>query len=131
MLLRQTHPQPRLTIPLADDKLADQVTEMQNLSDQVQATKQKGKAVKARVKSGALEVENLRVEAAEAEKAVKASQIDEDDSRLVPLCDWSVFRRVLYVHTNFFSVGSPPPWPCNIQYPILKSRISRPRMSCG
>ena len=129
MLLRQTHPQPRLTIPLADDKLADQVTEMQTLSDQVQAIKQKGKAEKARVKSGALEVENLRIEAAEVEKAVETSQIDEDDSRLVPLYDWSVYCYVLYVCTNL-SVGTPHPLPCNIQYQILRSHIPRLRTSC-
>jgi len=129
MLLRQTHPQPRLTIALADDKLADQVTEMQTLSDQVQAVKQKGKAEKTHIKSGALEVENLRIEAAEAEKAVKTSQIDEDDSRLVPLYDWSVYCYVLYVCTNL-SVGTPHPLRCNIQYPTLRSHIPRPRTSC-
>ncbi|KAF8961766.1 hypothetical protein BDZ97DRAFT_1827956 [Flammula alnicola] len=75
MLLRQTHPQPRLTIPLAEQKLQDQVEEMQTLNDQVQA-------------SGAVEAENLRIEAAEAEKSVKSAQVDEDDSRLVPLYDW-------------------------------------------
>ncbi|PPQ86682.1 hypothetical protein CVT25_006757 [Psilocybe cyanescens] len=88
MLLRQTHPRPRLTIPLADQKLADQVDEMQTLSDQVQAVKQKRKYEKACVKSGALEVENLRIEAAEAQKSVKSAQLDEEDSRLVPLYDW-------------------------------------------
>ena len=90
MLLRQRHPQPRLTIPLADQKLADQVIEMQTLNDDVQAIKQKTKADKERVKSIALEVENVRIEAAEAEKAVNMSQLEEDDSRLVPLYDWSV-----------------------------------------
>lgn len=128
MLLRQTHPQPRLTIPLADDKLADQVTEMQTLSDQVQVIKQKGKAEKARVKSGALEVENLRIEATEAEKAVKTSQVDEDDSRLVPLYDWSVCCYVLSVCTNL-SVGTRHPSHCNIQYPTLRNHILRPRTS--
>jgi hypothetical protein len=64
---------------------------MQTLNDQVQAIKQKAKAEKGRVKSGALEVENLRLEAAEAEKAVKSAQLEEDDSRLVPLYDWWVF----------------------------------------
>ncbi|KAF8155495.1 hypothetical protein B0H34DRAFT_798675 [Crassisporium funariophilum] len=88
MLLRQTHPQPRLTIPLAEEKLADQVTEMQTLSDNIQAVKQKGKTEKERVKSGAVDVENLRIEATEAEKSVKMSQVEEDDSRLVPLYDW-------------------------------------------
>ncbi|PPR01964.1 hypothetical protein CVT26_008746 [Gymnopilus dilepis] len=91
MLLRQTHPQPRLTIPLADDRLAEQVEEMQSLSDQIRSLQQKVKAEKQRVKSGAAEVENLRVEAAEAEKAVKTTQVEEEDSRLVPLYDWQVY----------------------------------------
>ncbi|KAF8903897.1 hypothetical protein CPB84DRAFT_1835780 [Gymnopilus junonius] len=88
MLLRQTHPRPRLTIPLADQKLAEQVDEMQALSDQVQAIKQKVKSEKQRVKVGTNEVENLRLEASDAEKAVKTTQVEEDDSRLVPLYDW-------------------------------------------
>lgn len=88
--LRQTHPQPRLTIPLADQKLVDQVTEMQTLSDEVAIVKKKVQAVKEQAKSRALEVEKLRMERAEAEKAVKMSQVEEDDSRLVPLYDWSV-----------------------------------------
>ncbi|KAJ3508285.1 hypothetical protein NLJ89_g5843 [Agrocybe chaxingu] len=88
MVLRQTHPRPRLTIPLAEHKLADQVTEMQTLSDEIQALKQKAKTEKGRVRAGTLEVEELRTEAAEAQKSVKALQGDEEDSRLVPLCDW-------------------------------------------
>ena len=90
MLLRQRHPQPRLTIPLADKKLADQVTEMQTLNDEVQAIKQQTKADKERVKSLALEVENIRIEATEAQKAVNMLHLEEDDSRLLPLYDWSV-----------------------------------------
>lgn len=58
------------------------------MNDQVQAVKQQGKADKARVKSGSLEVENLRTEALDAEKAVKAARLEEDDSRLVPLYEW-------------------------------------------
>ncbi|KAF8813117.1 hypothetical protein BYT27DRAFT_7131792 [Phlegmacium glaucopus] len=88
MLLRQRHPQPRLTIPLADKTLAEQVTEMQTLNDEVQAIKQETKADKERVKSIAQEVVNVRIEATEAEKAVDMSQLEEDDSRLVPLYDW-------------------------------------------
>ena len=102
MLLRQRHPKPRLTIPLADKKLADQVTEMQTLNDEVQATKQKIKADQERVKSMALEVESIRIEAAEAEKAVKMTQ-SEDDSRFVPLYDWSVPIFLLRRGTNPFS----------------------------
>ena len=90
MLLRQRHPQPRLTIPLADKKLADQVTEMQTFNDEVQAIKQQTKADKERVKALALEVESIRTEATEAQKAVNMSHLEEDDSRLLPLYDWSV-----------------------------------------
>jgi chromosome segregation ATPase len=90
MLLRQRHPQPRLTIPLAEKKLGDQVTEMQTLNDEVQEIKQQTKAEKERVKSYALEVENIRTEATEAQKAVNMLNLEEDDSRLLPLYDWSV-----------------------------------------
>ena len=88
--LRKTHPQPRLTIPLADQKLIDQVTEMQNLSDEVQTINKQLQGVKERVKTGAMEVETMRVERAEADKAVKLSRMDEDDGRLIPLYDWCV-----------------------------------------
>lgn len=88
MLLRQTHPQPRLTIPLADQTLADQVDEMQQLSDKVQAATQRIKVDKAKLKEGTSEVEELRLQAVEAEKAVKMAQVDEDDSRLIPLYEW-------------------------------------------
>ena len=94
MLLRQRHPQPRLTIPLAENKLADQVTEMQTLNDEVQAIKQQSKAEKERVKSLALEAENIRTEATEAQKAVNMLHLEEDDSRLLPLYDWLVSRHL-------------------------------------
>ncbi|GLB45188.1 hypothetical protein LshimejAT787_2000930 [Lyophyllum shimeji] len=86
--LRKTHPQPRLTIQLADQKLVDQVTEMQDLSDELQSVNQQVQEVKDQVKRGALELESLRAERAEVEKAVKMSRVDEDDGRLVPLYDW-------------------------------------------
>ncbi|PPQ75263.1 hypothetical protein CVT24_007436 [Panaeolus cyanescens] len=88
MLLRQTHPHPRMTVPLAEKKAEDLTEEMQTLHDEVQLVKQQGKAEKEKVKTEALEVENLRIEVAEAEKSVKAAQVEEDDSRLVPLYDW-------------------------------------------
>ena len=88
MLLRQTHPHPRLTIALADDKLADQVTEMQRLSDEVQSLKQKIKAEKATMKNAATELENLRSSAAEAKKTASLAQAEEDDGRILPLYDW-------------------------------------------
>ncbi|RDB30645.1 hypothetical protein Hypma_005762 [Hypsizygus marmoreus] len=94
--LRKTHPHPRLTIPLADQKLVDQVTEMQDLSDELQSINQQSHTTKEKVKRGTLEVENLRVERAEAEKAVKQSQVDEDDARLVPLYDWYTASMTLH-----------------------------------
>ncbi|KAF4618290.1 hypothetical protein D9613_011646 [Agrocybe pediades] len=89
LLLRQTHPHPRLTIPLADQKLADQVTEMQSLSDQVQSAKSRSRTIKTHLKTSTSELETLRLEAAEAEKQVaKSSEMEEDDNRLVPLYNW-------------------------------------------
>lgn len=92
--LRQAHPQPRLTIPLADATLLDQVGQMQELNDEMERLRVQVKAVKDRVKSGGGEVETLRVERAELEKSVEATKArmvvdDEDgDGRLVSLYDW-------------------------------------------
>ena len=106
MLLRQRHPQPRLTIPLAEKKLSDQVTEMQTLNDEVQAIKQQTKAEKDRVKSLALEVENIRTEATEAQKAVNMLHLEEDDSRLLPLYDWLVSCQLSSHRTDYlYSLG--------------------------
>lgn len=87
-LLRQRHPHPRLTISLANEKLMDQVTEMQKLNDEVQAAKQKNKAEKSRLKTATANLDSVRIEAAEAERQVKMAHIDEDDSRIIPLYDW-------------------------------------------
>lgn len=89
--LRQTHPQPRLTIPLAERKLTDQVTEMQTLDDKLQDISKKVQVVKTRVKGGASEVEKLRTERADIDKAVRVAKVDEDDARLAPLYDWCVY----------------------------------------
>ncbi|KAG5649521.1 hypothetical protein H0H81_003317 [Sphagnurus paluster] len=87
--LRKTHPHPRLTVALADQKLIDQVTEMQKLNDELEELRAQAQTVKEQVKKSALEVENLRVERAELEKTVKLSQMDaDDDARLVPLYSW-------------------------------------------
>jgi ribosomal protein L18 len=88
MLLRQRHPHPRLTIALADEKLADQVTEMQKLNDEVQAAKQKNKAEKTRMKTTTTDLENIGIEAAEAAKQAEMAHVEEDDSRIIPLYDW-------------------------------------------
>ncbi|KAG6896726.1 hypothetical protein C0992_006493 [Termitomyces sp. T32_za158] len=85
--IRKTHPHPRLTIPLADRKLVDQVEEMQALTDELEAVNAQVQAVKEQVKRGVLDLEALKTERAEAEKAVKMVRV-EDDARLVPLYSW-------------------------------------------
>ena len=89
--LRQTHPRPRLTVPMADQKLAEQVEQMQTLHDSVQEISKNAQTIKEGVKEGSLEVEKLRMQRAELEKTVKAIKVDDegDDSRrLKPLFDW-------------------------------------------
>lgn len=76
--------------PTCRRKLADQVTEMQRLSDEVQTLKQKIKSEKGKMKDTAGELENLRSEAAEAQKMAKLAQVEEDDGRILPLYDWGV-----------------------------------------
>ncbi|KAK7050913.1 hypothetical protein VNI00_005025 [Paramarasmius palmivorus] len=94
--LRQLHPHPRLTIQTADQKLADQVSEMQELADRIENVQNQVQSVKHRLKGGALEVESLRVQRAEAEKNVKMARVDEDDGRLVPLYDWFTVSLALH-----------------------------------
>ncbi|TFK37978.1 hypothetical protein BDQ12DRAFT_698888 [Crucibulum laeve] len=88
--IRQTHPQPRLTIPQADQKLIDQVEEMQTLSDEVEAAARRVKEAKAKLKAGTGDVEKLRLERAEVEKGVRerGGEGAEEDGRLMPLYDW-------------------------------------------
>ncbi|KAF8650681.1 hypothetical protein AX16_005119 [Volvariella volvacea WC 439] len=86
--IRQTHPHPRLTVPLADKKLADQVVEMQHLEDENQRVVKQVQEAKQRVKSATIEAEKLRSERAEIEKAVRLAHVDEDDARLAPLYEW-------------------------------------------
>ncbi|THV05532.1 hypothetical protein K435DRAFT_816281 [Dendrothele bispora CBS 962.96] len=86
--LRQTHPHPRLTVEAADETLARQVEEMQQLTDKIQDVSDKVRVVKQQVKSGALEVEGLKSQRAEVEKNAKQVRVEEDDGRLVPLYDW-------------------------------------------
>ncbi|EAU89178.1 hypothetical protein CC1G_08585 [Coprinopsis cinerea okayama7 len=100
--LRQTHPHPRLTITTAEQKLADQVTEMQELSDQVDAVKKEVKVVKEKVKTGALEVEKLRIQQTESERMMEALHLEDDDNRLVPLYDW--YTASLHLHRSIFNL---------------------------
>ncbi|KAJ7174265.1 hypothetical protein C8R46DRAFT_1174704 [Mycena filopes] len=103
--LRHAHPQPRLTIPGAEQRLSDQVTEMQVLTDDIEQAAKKVQSVKGSVKSGTQEVETLRAERAEAEKAVKVARVNEDDGRLVPLYDQhmaslALHKSVLNIHDS-------------------------------
>ncbi|KAK0454140.1 uncharacterized protein EV420DRAFT_1645366 [Desarmillaria tabescens] len=97
--LRQSHPQPRMTVQSADQKLADQIVEMQELTDKIEAVTQRVKEVKDKVKGGALEVENLRIQRAEAEKSVK---VDVDDGKWLPLYDW--FTASLTLHRSIINL---------------------------
>lgn len=100
--LRQTHPHPRLTVQAADQKLAEQVEEMQSLTDELENLQERIKSLKHTVKTGALEVEGLRAQRSETEKNVKISKADvQDDGHLVPLYDWSLQSFLLnYVLTH-------------------------------
>ncbi|KAI0051369.1 hypothetical protein FA95DRAFT_322276 [Auriscalpium vulgare] len=100
--LRQAHPQPRLTIPLAEEHLSVQIEEMQTLEDELQNANDRVGHVKESVKDGAKEVERLRLERAEAEKEVKARRDDAEDERVVELYDW--FNAALALHRNLLDM---------------------------
>ncbi|KAF9010269.1 hypothetical protein BDQ17DRAFT_1421510 [Cyathus striatus] len=104
--LRAAHPHPRLTIPLADQKLKDQVEEMHALNDTLEAVKRKVSEVKDRAKNGAGEMESLRVEKAEVEKKVREQRAEggEEDRRLGPLYDW--FTSSLALHHSLSGLHS-------------------------
>ncbi|KAK2464521.1 hypothetical protein APHAL10511_003500 [Amanita phalloides] len=86
--LRQMHPHPRLTIPMADEKLAQQVEQMQTLHDEVQTISNKAQVIRERAKGNSLQLDKMRLERAEVEKAVKLTKVDEDDEKLLPLYHW-------------------------------------------
>ncbi|KAI0071775.1 hypothetical protein K474DRAFT_1668617 [Panus rudis PR-1116 ss-1] len=102
--LRQTHPQPRLTIPAANAQLDSQVEEMQKLDEQLQDYNQRIEDVKGKVKDGAREVERLRVERADVEKQLKICKSEVEDGRVISLYDW--FTASLKLHQNLFSLES-------------------------
>ncbi|KAI0067005.1 hypothetical protein BV25DRAFT_1820158 [Artomyces pyxidatus] len=86
--LRQSYPQPRMTIPAAEEHLANQVTEMQTMEDELQEANERVASVKESVKEGAKEVERLRLERAAAEKEMKARRDEVEDERVIGLYDW-------------------------------------------
>ncbi|KAJ8072407.1 hypothetical protein PM082_015966 [Marasmius tenuissimus] len=122
--LRQLHPHPRLTIPAADQKLADQVEEMQEITDEIDNVSQKVQEVKERLRSGALEMESLRAKRADVEKNLKMARVEEDESRLVPLYDW--FTVSLALHRSMQSLENMEMVSQNeiqLQYRIDNSRV--------
>ncbi|KAJ7047984.1 hypothetical protein C8F01DRAFT_1204368, partial [Mycena amicta] len=62
--LRHAHPKPHLTISGAEQRLADQVTEMQVLSDEISEAKKRVAGTKGSLKNNTQEVEKLRAERA-------------------------------------------------------------------
>lgn len=87
--LRQTFPQPRLTIHSANDKLDAQVKDMQALGDELEALNENLDLVKEKVREGAKDLERLRIERAEMEK-VKVERTEVEDERVLGLYDWYV-----------------------------------------
>ncbi|KAF7422195.1 hypothetical protein PC9H_010350 [Pleurotus ostreatus] len=103
--LRQTHPHPRLTIPLADQKLVDQVAEMQTLNDELEEAQRQMHKVKERIRAGTSEAERLRMERAETEHAVRkikdrAAADAQNERLLVSLYDWYVYTSSLALHRS-------------------------------
>ena len=88
--LRQAHPSPRLTIPVAEERLSSQVVDMQMLEDESQSVNEKIARVKDAIKEGTIQMDHLRSEKAELEKEVTAHNVEADDGRAVDLCDWCV-----------------------------------------
>lgn len=88
--LRQAHPSPRLTIPVAEEQLSSQVVDMQMLEDESQRVNEKIARVKGAIKEGTVEMDRLRSEKADLEKKVATHKVEADDGRAVDLCDWCV-----------------------------------------
>ena len=88
--LRQAHPSPRLTIPVAEEQLSSQVVDLQMLEDESQSVNEKIARVKDAIKEGTVEIDRLRSDKAELEKKVATHKVEADDGRAVDLCDWCV-----------------------------------------
>ena len=88
--LRQAHPTPRLTIPVAEEQLSSQVVDLQTLEDESQRVNEKIACVKDAIKERTVELDRLRSERTELEKTLAVHKIEADDGRAVDLCDWCV-----------------------------------------
>ncbi|KAI0254620.1 hypothetical protein BJV78DRAFT_1185694 [Lactifluus subvellereus] len=102
--LRQAHPAPRLTIPIAEERLSSQISDMQMLEDELQSINGKVAHVKDALKEGTVEMDIMRSEKAELEKKVAAHKIEADDGRAVDLCDW--YTSSLALHRSLFNMQS-------------------------
>ncbi|KAH9965209.1 hypothetical protein BC827DRAFT_1126350 [Russula dissimulans] len=102
--LRQAHPTPRLTIPVAEEQLSSQVVDMQTLEDESQRVNEKIARVKDAIKEGTVELDRLRTERATLEKTVAAHKVEADDGRAVDLCDW--YTSSLALHRSLLNMES-------------------------
>jgi len=102
--LRQAHPSPRLTIPVAEEQLSSQVDEMQMLEDESQHVSEEITRKKDSIKAGTIEMDRLRSEKAELEKKVARHKVEADDGRAVDLCDW--YTSSLALHQSYLGLKS-------------------------
>ena len=77
---------------MATTTLEEQIVTMQNLDDEMQDLNKRVSTAKEKLRGAKEEMELVRTERAEAEKAAALSteQLGDDDTRLLPLYDWSV-----------------------------------------
>ncbi|THH14574.1 hypothetical protein EW146_g5770 [Bondarzewia mesenterica] len=102
--LRQTHPQPRLTIPTAEEHLGKQIIEMQELDEKLQEVSDKVAMVKESIKKRSKEVERLMIERAEINKEIKARGYGADDRRAASLCE--AYTAALSLHRGLVDMVS-------------------------
>lgn len=87
MRLRGIHPNPPLTIPVAEETLSSQIADMQTLEDELQSVNEKITRVKDSIKERTVKMNSLRSEKAKLEKSVSAHKVEVDDGRAAKLCE--------------------------------------------
>ncbi|KAI0295726.1 hypothetical protein BC826DRAFT_1097150 [Russula brevipes] len=102
--LRQAHPSPRMTIPVAEEQLSSQVVDMQTLEDESQHVNEKIARAKDAIKEGTGEKDQLRSVKAALEKEVAVHKLEADDGRTVDLCDW--YTSSLALHQSILNMHS-------------------------
>ncbi|KAI9431011.1 hypothetical protein F5148DRAFT_177302 [Russula earlei] len=100
--LRQAHPSPRLTIPVAEEQLSSQVVDLQMLEDELQRAKEKIARVQNASDERTIEIDSLRTEKAASDKEIAAHNFEADDGRAVDLCSW--YTSSLALHNSLFSM---------------------------